>query len=239
MALPKIEAPKYSCVLPLSKLKVDFRPFLSQEERILLMASESKSPAAYLGAMKDIVEACTYGKVAAQDLAPIDLEFLFLNLRMRAVGETVTVTKECKTEGCPTKIEHVIPFESIKYEFIEEFKANKKIEIGDGLGIILKAPSAELASELGEIDVTQTEKMYRMIKDSIELIYDTEQTYQPSEYSDKEMSEFIDQLPVTVMRKIGTFFEQQPKMVYSGTEKCNKCQASTEFKLEGMADFFT
>lgn len=239
MGLPKIEAPKYSCVLPVSGKKVEFRPFLAQEERVLLMASESKSAESYLTAMKDIVGACTYGAVDANSLVSVDLEFLFLNLRIRAVGETVSIAKECSYENCSEQIQHTINLDDIKFEYVDEYKANRKIDIGNGIGIVLRSPSAELAANLDSTEDSQTEKLYSLFKSSIETIYDSEQTYKASDYSDDELDAFVNTLPITVMQQIMKFFEYQPKMVYATKKVCPKCKKENEIKLEGMADFFT
>lgn len=239
MALPKIETPKFSCTLPLSGVRVDFRPFLSQEERVLLMASESKSPAAYLTAMKDVCRVCTYDKIDIDNLASVDLEFLFLNLRMRAVGETVAVSKECANAECKNKLQHNILLDDIKASNITEFNENKKIDIGDGVGVIMRSPTADSIAELELSELTQAEKMYLMIGMSIESIYDSEQMYKPSDYTKEEIADFIDQIPLPIMQNIGKFFENQPKLVYHCDTTCNKCSAPNTFKLEGMADFFT
>ena len=239
MALPKIEAPKYSCVLPLCGQKVDFRPFLAQEERILLMASESKDHASYLTAMEDVCAACTYGKLDIDSLASVDLEFLFLNLRMRAVGETVSVGKECSGEACKATVNFQIGFDEIKVDNLDNYKANKKIDIDGNVGIIMKAPTADDIAKIESVEMTQTEKMYAMIRYSIESIYDAEQMYKPSDYTEQELSDFIDQIPISVMQKVGKFFEEQPKITYTGSCACQKCGEMNEIKLEGMADFFT
>lgn len=239
MALPKIEAPKYSCKLPVCGLEVEYRPFLSQEERILLMASESKDPASYIRAMKDVVSACTFGVVDANTLAPVDLEYLFLNLRSKAVGESVTIKFKCAAEPCEHELMHDICFDDVIIEHLDEYNENKKIEIQNGVGLVMKAPTADLALTIQNSGKTQAEKMFSMIKNCIDYIYDEEQVYKPADYKGKELDEFIDSLPVDVMRKISKFFEELPKLTYHKSVVCSVCGHENKVDIEGVGDFFT
>ena len=236
MSLPKLITNRYSCKLPVSGKKVDFRPFLAKEEKVLLMAAESKNSAEAFSAMGEAINGCTDGSVDIGQLCSIDMEWLFTNIRAKSVGESFDFSHKCTK--CEGKVDVSINLDEIKVEGLEAFNASKKIQITNNVGVILKPPSGSLSVRFDE-QVTQAEMLFAIIIDSIEYIYDSEQMYKTSEVSEAELMEFVESLPSNSLKDISETIHKAPKMVAHKDVKCPKCGTSNEIHIEGMGSFFS
>ena len=245
MALPKITTPTYELKIPSTGQKVKYRPFLVKEEKILLMAIEDGSVPAMSKAMKDIISDCTEGEIKIKDLAPFDIEYFFLQLRGKSIGDTVDLTlrkpagltcgkkiKDC-TETCEIKID----INDINVDSSEV--KDSKIELTDTIGIKLNYPQFEVIQKFTGIDKDPTPAdIFALINESIEYIWDGEEIYKAKDSTKKEINEFVESLSTGQFQKIRDFFDGMPKLKHDITWKCPKCDKEAPQVLEGIDAFF-
>jgi hypothetical protein len=246
MALPKIDVPEYECILPSNKKKVRFRPFLVKEQKLLLMASEATEIKDSVEAMKKVVKNCVLGELDVDALPVFDLEFLFLNLRARSVGEVVKVKYKCNNiiqhseseEEEDKRCNNVVDIDINVLEINPEFGPNhsNKIELSDKLGVVFNYPTFEMAENLN--GKSENEVIFDLIVKCINYIYDDEQMYYAKDSSQEELIEFIDGLHQEHMEKIKDFFETLPKIKKEVHFDCKKCGHHEDIMIEGIQNFF-
>jgi len=233
MPLPTIAIPEYSLKMPSTGKKVNYRPFVVKEEKMLLMALESGQGNDMLDAMASVVTACTNGKVDPQKSPLFDIEYLFLHLRLKSIGEKIEFTipcKECK-ETCKINFN----LDSMKMDTPEE--GSNKIEINTTMGMMMKYPTlAEAKKYDGK---SEAEAAFGVITDCIESIYDEDEVYSTKDYTEDELKEFVDNLPPAAFKQITEFMENSPKLEHTLKYKCPHCGHANEWHLEGLEDFFT
>ena len=247
MALPKLETPIYSLKLPSDKKQtVSYRPFLVKEEKILLTAMEGAKNLkgdAFQNAVRDVIlrviANCTDGKIDGTKLPAFDNDFLFLNIRAKSRGEMIEPSFTCNQEingvTCGNVDKHPIRIDEIKIDFPD--KDYSKIMIMDEIGIQLKFLSTEeLKVHDGESD--PIEKMFKIIVDSIDYVFDAENVYKGKETSKPEMSTFVESLTEDVFDKIKDFFNHLPQLRHEVDYKCSRCGHKEPVVLEGLEDFF-
>jgi len=183
MPLPVLEAPKYSLIVPSTKKKIQYRPFLVKEEKILMIAQEAKDASQIESSIKDIIKACTFEKIDVDSLLTYDLEYILLKLRSKSVGETSKFSLSCKE--CEVKNEIVINLEEIGIEFPETVPDNK-VKLTKDVGITLSAVSIK---RMGNIDQTDINSVLSLV---IETIYDEENLYSVENDIKDELKTFIE-----------------------------------------------
>ena len=240
MSLPKLNVPVYETVLPSTEKVIKYRPFLVKEEKILLTAMEANDEKTMLPAVKQIINNCIVGKLDVEKLPTFDIEYLFLRLRAKSIGENVTLG--LKPWGCPknngelcensTQVE--INLEEVNV--IKNDKHSNKIMLDDEIGIKLGYPNLDKLGNVEKIDTAETG--IDIIKDCIEMIFTEEETYERGTFSEKELDEFIDSLNSEQFVQIQTFFETMPKLTHTAKYKCGTCGESKETKIEGLNSFF-
>ena len=246
MALPKIAAPTYELTIPSTGEKVKYRPFLVKEEKVLLLAMEDGSVAAMTKAMRDIISACTEGEVKLNDLAPFDLEYFFLQLRGKSIGDTIDLTfnkpanlecgkgeKDCR-QTCMISINiDDIAVDSSKIK-------DSKIELTDTIGVKLNYPQLETVSKYaGTLGVNmKSEDIFKLINECIEYIWDEDEIFKAKDSTKKELTEFIESLSTDQFSKIRDYFEGMPRLKHTIEWKCPKCDKKTPMLLEGIDAFF-
>lgn len=241
--LPKIDVPTYEMVLPLSNKKIRYRPFLVKEEKLLLMAMEADDESSIMDAIKQIITNCVLEDFDAENLPASDLEFLFLNLRARSVGDVVELQYKCNntlhTEaGNEHQCGNLVKFNVNLLEIYPE-KANeelKKIQINSSTGIMMKYPtlkSYEVASNSTEVDAVMS-----VLLDCIDFIYDADNVYYSKDIPRKELQEFVEGLTRDTFKKIETFISSVPKIKKELNFKCNKCGYQENIMVEGLSNFF-
>ncbi len=237
MALPKLETPTYQTTIPSSGKLIDYRPFLVKEEKILMMAQESQDPAQAMVALKRIIKACTFDKINPNELTTYDAEFLFLQLRIKSVGETAEFQLPCR--GCNEMQDVKVDLTEVEVDVPEE-KPESNIKLSDDVGIILKELTLNDAVGLTGKDMDDISSLVSLVIDSI---YDEEKVYKADSVSKKELAEFVDQLNHTQLQKIQTFISAQPAIQKTIAFGCNNKKAGcdgckTEVTMRGLADFF-
>lgn len=240
MALPKIDTPIYELELPLSKKKIKFRPFLVKEQKNLLMSLESNDSESIENNIKHVLQNCTLTeKIDIEKLPVVDVEYYFLQLRARSVGEIVENKYRCENvveeKKCNNIMETTLNLLDIKVANIKE--NTDVIKLTDSISIKLKYPEFSVLKKLSKLtdvaDIT-----FEMIVDSIEYIYDGEQFYYAHETSHEELLEFVESLNQKQFMKIEEFFSDFPKIEKKINIKCSRCGFEHNLNVEGLESFF-
>ena len=237
MPLPTIETPKYELRLPSTGRKVQYRPYLVKEEKILMVARESSDQKQITQAVKDIVASCTFGKIDPDKLSVFDLEYIFLKLRSKSVGEVSKLTLKCEKCEKPNPIE--LNLDSIKVNV--EGLPDAKIQLTDKIGVVMNWPGVSLISELSDMDQKsgQEEMIMSVIIGCIDSIFDDKGVYRASDHSKEELRQFIESLNQTQFMKIQKFIEATPKLEHSVEFKCHSCAHDNAILLRGLQNFFS
>jgi len=240
MALPKIDIPTYEIELPISKKKIKYRPFLVKEQRNLLMAIESDETSTIQQNIKDILYNCTLTEGIDIDRLPIlDIEYYFINLRAKSVGEVVESSYRCNNEvegvACKNIMKANINLLEIKPDLSNII--NPEIQLTPTLTIKMKYPEFGNVKESLNMD-NLTDITFSMIANSVEYIYDGEQFYYASEAEPGEMLEFIESLNQEQFDKVENFFNNLPRMTKNVQMKCGKCGFDHTIEVEGLENFF-
>ena len=237
MPLPKINTPTYELSLPSNGKKIKYRPFLVREEKILIMALETENQKQITDAVVQILDACIMTRgVKIQTLATFDIEYIFLNVRSKSVGETINVNIICPDDE-KTSVEVPIDLESIK---VKKDKSHTNIvKIDDNLSLKLKYPSMDqfIESNFESTDDTIKNTM-KVITSSIDMIFNEEESWNASESTQKELEEFIEQLNSKQFQTIEKFFDTMPKLSHRVKVTNPKTNVESTVILEGLAAFF-
>ena len=240
MPLPKISAPTYELVLPSSGRKVKYRPFLVKEEKILVIALESEDTKQITNAIKTVISNCILSKgIRIEKLATFDIEYLFLNVRAKSVGETVEVNITCPDDGV-TQVPMKIDIDAIK---VQKNDAHTNIiKLDDDLSLQMNYPSLtqfiESNFELAGVD-SDLEKSLDVIMSCIGQVYNEEESWDASECTKKELKDFVEQMNSKQFKEIETFFDTMPKLSHKIKVKNPETNVESEVVLEGLASFFS
>jgi len=234
MPLPQITTPEFTTTLPSTGEKLSFRPFLVKEEKILLMAQEGKDKNEIQKAVSNILEECIKNPITVEDLPMFDIEWLFIQLRSKSVGEVIDLKiKHVENKECL----HLNPIE-VNLEELEMTKdPNHKniIMIDDNIGVTMRYPTLKL---LGDKDPQGLDpsKILDIICDCILNVFDKDQVY--NEFTKDEIDKFVGDLDQKQLVKFMDFFKTMPKIEHTIKYKCEKCGQDVEHKLNGLVDFF-
>ena len=240
MPLPTITTPTYELNLPSTGKKIKYRPFLVKEEKILILALETRDQNQITNAVKDVLKKCVITRgVKIDDLPTFDIEYLFLNIRAKSVGETIEVNITCPDDN-KTSVPIEVNIDSIK---IKKDKKHKDIiKLDDNLSLKLKYPSMDSFIEsnfegnTNDNDVTST---INMITKCIDVIYNEEESWSASDSTTKELQEFIEQLNTKQFQLIENFFTSMPKLSHAIKVVNPKTKVESTVILEGLASFFS
>ena len=240
MPLPKINTPTYDLVLPSNSKKIKYRPFLVREEKILIMALESEDMKQITDAVVSILTECILTKgVKVEKLSTFDIEYLFLNIRAKSVGESVEVTVTCPDDG-ETQIQQEIEIDSIK---VQKTRGHKNtIKLDDSLSMKLKYPSIDQFIESNfdtNEDSSDVDTTISMITSCIDMIYNEEESWSGAESTKKELDDFVGQLNTKQFKEVESFFITMPRLTHNLKIKNPKTGVESEVVLEGLASFFS
>ncbi len=238
MPLPKVSTPTYELEIPSIKKTVKYRPFLVKEEKILIIAMESEDPKQITEAVKDVISNCIITKgIKVDSLATFDIEYLFLNIRGKSVGETAEVLITCPDDG-QTQVPVTINLDDIKVEVNDEH--SRDILLDDNLSVRMKYPSIQefIKNNFIRNDQISVDDTFGVITSCIEQIYNEEESWSASDCTKKELTDFLESLSSKQFKKIEKFFETMPKL--SHTIKVTNPNTDIENKivLEGLTSFF-
>jgi predicted house-cleaning noncanonical NTP pyrophosphatase (MazG superfamily) len=229
MPLPTLETPKYTLTLPSTKQKIEYRPFLVKEEKILLLAQQSEDSDTIFRAMIDIVDACTFNKLLIDKLSNVDLEFIFLKLRARSVGETVDLNVFC--DKCEEPNQITIDIDDIKVKYSRK-KVDPTIQLTEDIGVVCTYPTVKALMRVKRDNPSE------IISCVIESIYDSETTYNLEDETPEEINKFIDTLNMKQLSKIQEFIQSVPKIQHTVKFECSKCNHKNSKLIQGAESFF-
>tara|TARA_B100001173_G_scaffold42046_1_gene32809 strand:- start:1094 stop:1810 length:717 start_codon:yes stop_codon:yes gene_type:complete len=237
MPLPKINAPTYELVIPSSKKKIKYRPFLVKEEKILVIAMESNDIQDIARAVKQVLTNCILSRgIKIDKLSTFDIEYLFLNVRGKSVGESVEVMITCPDDG-ETQVPITVDLDAIQVTF--DPAHNKDITLDDTLTMRMKYPSLDqFIKENFAVDGVGFEQSIDMIAGCVEMIFNKEETWSEADFTKKEMIAFLEGLGSKQFKELEQFFTTMPKLTHELKITNPKTKVENSIKLEGLAAFF-
>jgi hypothetical protein len=249
--LPQLRVPQYKLTLPSTGKELTYRPFTVKEEKILLMALD-EDDSSQIRALRQVIENCLFGAVNATKLPTFDIDYIWLKIRSKSIEEIVTIPFECRNK-LPEGEKHKDPDgQEIDYcgnivnvpvnlDLIETVKNpsnNPKIELQDGIGIVLKYPTFELFQKLGQLNEKDIDNSLEIILDCVEMIYDsTGAVYERENISRDELITFLESLSQVQFAKVLEFFETLPAVRHKVHFKCPKCKHEVDVVVEGTKSF--
>lgn len=237
MALPIANVAKYELTLPSQQKTVSFRPFLVKEEKILLMAMESANAGEMLNAVKEIVKNCTFGEINAEEYPMFDIEYVFLQVRAKSVGEVAKIKVLCPDDK-QTYVDAEVDLSKVEVYVDDDHTNTVVLDESRKLGVVLKYPSLKDVNENMMTGNIKLDQMYDMITNAIETIYEGEKVYQAKDSTKEELREFIDNLTADQMKNLNKFYNTMPRLEHKMTVKNPKTEVESEVTLKGLADFF-
>ena len=236
MALPKLNTPTYELEVPSTDEKIKYRPFLVKEEKILLMAMESGESKDIVQAVKDIVTECTFGKLNLGTMPMFDVEYLFLNIRAKSVGEISKLNLLCPDDN-KTYAKVDVDLSKVQVQVGDDH--TNKVELTDDMGMIMTYPTIDSFQKTG-VQQINTSNMLDVIGSCILQIYEEkgEKVYEVKDQTKKELTEFIESMNTAQFKKIQKFFDTMPKLKHEIKVKNPKTKKESKITLTGLNDFF-
>lgn len=236
MALPKMNVPQYKIELPSTGEQINMRPYLVKEEKVLMIALESNDPVQISEAVRNIIMSC-YSIDSLDKLTVFDIEYLFLMLRSKSVGEKMNLQIKCNEEGCGKLTPITIDVADV--EIINKNQdRNILLDEKSGIGVVMNYPSMEMIANLDIEKLNSSEGMMDIIMESIDSIYDEDNVYDAAVESKEELTSFFDNLSGEQYKKIMNFFRDVPAVYYKSEYDCI-CGKKNDIELRGLNSFFT
>ena len=241
--LPVFKTPSYELTIPSTKKKVKYRPFLVKEEKILLLVKESSEPSEMLRAMKDVIISCTFNAVDPEVLSVFDIEYIFLQLRAKSIGENVDIAMRCTNKvfgenpadgphECKNSVLFNINISKINVVFPEGH--SNIVQLDDNIGITFKYPTLDTA-----LQVEKGDDEFTIAVDLVDNIFDANNVYDAKDIDKSQITEFIDNLShdqyALIMK---TFFDNMPSLEHTEEYTCSKCGHTGKYTFRGVSDFF-
>ena len=237
MTLPSIETPRYELTLPSTDKVLQYRPFLVKEEKILLVAMESNNNKEILNATKEILRACTFEKIDVDTLPIFDIEYIFLQIRSKSVGEIAKFKMLCPDDK-ETYADVEVDLTKVNVQVDDAHTNNVLIDENRKLGIVFNYPTLEMTKAGFNVDDTNVDTLFDIMSLSINHIYEGEKIYPSKDSTKEEMKKFLEQLPQTAFVKIKTFFETMPQLRHSVEVENTKTKVKRTIVLKGIRYFF-
>tara|TARA_Y100000593_G_C4229132_1_gene296031 strand:+ start:199 stop:912 length:714 start_codon:yes stop_codon:yes gene_type:complete len=236
MALPKLTTPTYELEIPSTDEKISYRPFLVKEEKILLMAMESGKNEDIVNAIKQIVSECTYNKLKLGTMPMFDIEYIFLNIRAKSIGEVSKLRVLCPDDK-KTYADIEVNLEDVQVQVDDDH--TNKIELTDSMGMIMTYPTIDSFMDTGLEKITAS-NMLEVIGSCILQIYENngEKVYEAKDQTKKELNDFIEQLSSSQFKQVQKFYDTMPKLKHTIKVKNPKTKKTSEMTLQGLNDFF-
>lgn len=238
MPLPKIATPTYELEIPSSKKIIKFRPFLVKEEKILIIAMESQDNKQIGNAVKEVISNCILTKgIKVDDLSTFDIEYLFLNIRGKSVGESVDILITCPDDN-ETQVPVSINLDDIRVQTKPEH--TRDIKLDNNLTMRMKYPSLSefIKSNFNTEDDVTVDDSFDLICSCVEQIYNEEESWAASDFSKEELNDFLEQLSSKQFKEIEKFFDTMPKLSHTIKIKNPNTKVQSEVVLEGLSAFF-
>ena len=235
MALPILETATYELTLPSADVKVKYRPFLVKEEKVLLQALESNNDVEIKNAIKDIVSTCTFGQIDASKLPTFDLEYVFLQVRSKSVGEVAKIRLLCPDDK-ETYVTKEIDLSKVEVQVDDEH--TNEIKISDKIKMIMKYPTIDTVDPKTNVKGMKTQQVFDMITGCIHSIIDGEKEHFVKDYTKDELNKFIESLDRKSFDNLNKFFETMPQLRHEIEVENPKTKVKSKIVLKGAQDFF-
>jgi uncharacterized lipoprotein YehR (DUF1307 family) len=237
MTLPIVETPRYELTLPSTDKVVQYRPFLVKEEKVLLVAMESNNNNQIINATKEILNACTFEKIEVEKLPIFDIEYIFLQIRAKSVGEIAKFKILCPDDKS-TYANVEVDLTKVNVEVDDKHTNTVVIDEDKKLGIVFNYPTLEMTKAGFDIDETDIDTLFDIMILSIEHIYEGDKIYPAKDSTKEELKTFLESLPQKTFEKIKTFFETMPQLRHSIEVTNSKTKVKSTIELKGIRDFF-
>jgi len=238
MPLPKIATPTYELVLPSTGKTIKYRPFLVKEEKILILALESEDPKQITNAIKTTLKSCISTRgVKVEELPTFDIEYIFLNIRGKSVGESIDVVVTCPDDN-ETQVEHKIYIDEIQVEKNE--KHNRDIKLDHSLTLRMKYPSLSefVKNNFSVSDDNTLQASMNIIASCIDVVYSEDESWAAADCTKKELDQWLETLNTNQFKEIESFFETMPKLTHKVKVTNPKTKVESEVTMEGLQSFF-
>ena len=238
MPLPKIATPTYELELPSTGATVKYRPFLVKEEKVLVIALESEDNKQITNAIKAVLKSCILSKgIKVENLPTFDIEYLFLNIRGKSVGEDLEVNIICPDDE-ETQVPVTINLDEIEVQ--RDDKHTNKIKVDDSIMMEMKYPSLEqfIKNNFDFNDKNAMDQSFELIATCIDKIYTEDEVWASADCTKKEMKDFLEQMNSNQFKEIEKFFETMPKLSHSVSVTNPNTKVKSDVVLEGLASFF-
>jgi hypothetical protein len=240
MALPLNTTPSYTVTLPSDKRQVKYRPFLVKDQKHLMLAQQSEDPQVMSDTLKSVIASCLIDNdIDVNKLATFDMEYLFLHIRGKSVGEEIPLLLKCDEDhGEDNKkavIKYSVKVNDIEVKFSDEHES--RFILFDNVGVQMRYPSFDILDKLKN-NVNDAEMMFDIIGNCIEYVYDDNEVYYTHEQTKEEINQFLDNLTSEQFDKIQKFFDTMPKLSHSVDYNCPVCGKAHHVNVEGLQSFF-
>ena len=239
MPLPKLTAPTYELEVPSTGKKIKYRPFLVREEKILLLAMETEDEKQMADAVKTILQNCIQtSRFKVDNLSLFDIEYIFLNIRGKSIGEQVELTVTCPDDGEPT-VDISIDLDDIKVQKSKEH--TNILKLNDNISVVMKYPSVDLfiKNNMGSGQSSEVDDVFEIASLCIDQIVEGEDVYESSNFSKKELMEFLEGMDTKQFLMVQKFFETMPKLSHTITVTNPNTKVKSDVVIEGLSSFFS
>ena len=237
MALPILETATYELTLPSADIVVKYRPFLVKEEKVLLQALESGDDDEIKNAIKDIVSTCTFNQLDASLLPTFDLEYVFLQIRSKSVGEIANIRLKCPDDN-ETYVTKDIDLSKVEVQVDEKHTNNIVIDEVKKIGMIMKYPTIDTVDPKKNVKGMRTEQVFDMIAGCVHSIYEGDKNHSVSDYTKEDLHKFIENLDRKSFDKLNSFFDTMPQLQHEVEIENPKTKVKSKIVLKGAQDFF-
>ena len=230
MGLPKLNTPTYDLVLPSTEETIKYRPFLVKEQKLLLLAQESKNKKEMLDAISQIIENCTFGKINSKEAYVFDVEYVFLQIRRKSIGDKITLNLLCDDDGT-TRVPTEIDLNDVKVEIGDNH--TNKIQLTDDVQLIMTYP------RIYTIDSINSDNSYDIVVKCVHQITEGDKIYERVDMSDEDLIEFIESMNTDNLNSVLDFFDTMPKIKHQIKVINPNTNVENTINMEGIESFFT
>ena len=230
MGLPKLNTPTYELVLPSTEETIKYRPFLVKEQKLLLLAQESKNKKEMLDAISQIIENCTFGKINGKESYVFDVEYVFLQIRRKSIGDKITLNVLCEDDGT-TRVPTEIDLSDIKVEVGENH--TNKIQLTDDIQLIMSYP------KIYTIDSINSDNSYDIVVKCVQQIIEGDKIHEKVDMNDKDLVDFIESMSTDNLNDVLKFFDTMPKIKHQIKVINPNTNVENTINMEGIESFFT
>ena len=237
MTLPILETASYELTLPSTDTKITFRPFIVREEKILLQALESGDSKQIVKAIKDIVHVCTFKSVNVENLPTFDLEYVFLQIRSKSVGEIAKLKVLCPdTKKDYAEVE--VDLSTVDVQVDDEHNNKIMVDEGKQIGVLMKYPTLASVDPTKDYSKQNTKALFNVIGEGIYQIFEGDKVHMAKDYTKEELDQFVESLDSKSFKKIQRFYETMPKLMHEIEVENPKTKVKSKITLSGLSDFF-